>query len=265
MANSPIVYKYENTDISFLNENTHQMINATEMIKAFPNKRINDFLRLNQTKSFIKLLENKTGFPVLVVNNGGQRPGTLMHHKLGLKLASWLSDEFELWVYDRIEELLRQGHTTIYRPRRNEIHEHVNHQIQRENSKSIASELYGSNKNVNNIVKYYRYISYKMLGIYPNQIKKWAYENKVPNTIINKGSREILRYLSSSAPACMSLIENVITSNEKISINDIDDLIPIIEQLDPFFTKMIEIGHCSSDELEKHKFCEKIKHKLNEK
>lgn len=36
-----------------------------------------------------------------------------MHEKLALKFAAWLSPEFELWVYDRIQELLLQGHTAI--------------------------------------------------------------------------------------------------------------------------------------------------------
>jgi phage antirepressor YoqD-like protein len=34
-----------------------------------------------------------------------------MHQKLALKFAAWLNPEFELWVYDRIEELLRHGIT----------------------------------------------------------------------------------------------------------------------------------------------------------
>jgi len=32
-----------------------------------------------------------------------------MHRKLALKFAAWLSPEFELWVYDRIEELLLEA------------------------------------------------------------------------------------------------------------------------------------------------------------
>jgi len=36
------------------------MVNATQMCKAVPSKKINDFIRLNTTKSFIKMLESKT-------------------------------------------------------------------------------------------------------------------------------------------------------------------------------------------------------------
>jgi len=40
-------------------------------------------------------------------------PGTWMNQKLALKFAGWLSPEFELWVYDRIEELLTTGRTQL--------------------------------------------------------------------------------------------------------------------------------------------------------
>ena len=37
------------------------MVNATEMRKVFPNRRMNDFLRLKQTQEFIELLEAQDG------------------------------------------------------------------------------------------------------------------------------------------------------------------------------------------------------------
>ena len=36
-----------------------------------------------------------------------------MDEKLALKFASWLSPRFELWVYDRIQELLTNGETRL--------------------------------------------------------------------------------------------------------------------------------------------------------
>jgi hypothetical protein len=52
---------------------------------------------------------------VLRVVKGGEPhlQGTWMDEKLALKLASWLSPEFELWVYDRIQELLTTGKTEL--------------------------------------------------------------------------------------------------------------------------------------------------------
>lgn len=107
------VFTYKGTSITFQGGDADVMVNATEMIKAFPEKRINNFLRNEQTESFVELLESKTLKSVLAVNHGGRNPGTWMHQKLALKFAAWLSPDFELWVYDRIDELVRHGATAI--------------------------------------------------------------------------------------------------------------------------------------------------------
>ena len=36
-----------------------------------------------------------------------------MDEKLALKFAAWLSPRFELWVYDRIQELITTGETRL--------------------------------------------------------------------------------------------------------------------------------------------------------
>lgn len=115
-------FDYEGIDISFEFADGSRMINATEMIKPFKNKRINDFLRLKQTKEYIEALESRYGNSrnggkqeVLRIVQGG-RPelqGTWMDEKLALKFAAWLAVDFELWVYDRIFELLTTGKTEI--------------------------------------------------------------------------------------------------------------------------------------------------------
>lgn len=106
------VFNYNGCNIIF-ETNGEIMINASDMIKAFPAKRMNDFTMLNSTASFCSLLQSKAVNPVLIVNHGGIDPGTWMHQKLALKFAAWLSVEFEMWVYDRIEELLVTGKTEI--------------------------------------------------------------------------------------------------------------------------------------------------------
>ena len=52
---------------------------------------------------------------VLRIVQGGtpSLQGTWMDEKLALKFAAWLSPVFELWVYDRIEELLLTGKTEL--------------------------------------------------------------------------------------------------------------------------------------------------------
>lgn len=122
-----VKFNYEGQPITFEFADGNKMISATEMIKAFPGKRINNFLRNQQTKDFIGLLEeryansrigpNSTKREVLRVIKGGdasdQFQGTWMDEKLALKFAAWLAPEFELWVFDRIEELMTTGQTSL--------------------------------------------------------------------------------------------------------------------------------------------------------
>lgn len=108
------VFSYQNNPITF-SQDAEVMINATEMAKPF-GKNPNHFLRNDQAQSFIEVLQNqiaKSQSEIFKVSNGGTSPGTWMHQKLALKFAAWLSPEFELWVYDRIEELLLTGKTEV--------------------------------------------------------------------------------------------------------------------------------------------------------
>jgi len=118
-------FDYEGKPISFKFSDGNKMINATEMAKPFK-KRVNDFLRLNSTKDYILLLErryadsrngnsrNGKKETLRIVQGGSpELQGTWMDEKLALKFAAWLSSAFELWVYDRIEELLKTGKTEI--------------------------------------------------------------------------------------------------------------------------------------------------------
>ncbi len=111
-------FDYEGKPISFEFEDGKKMINATEMAKPF-NKRVDNFLRLKGSKDYILLLELRYSDvrerEVLRIVQGGtpELQGTWMDEKLALKFAAWLSPAFELWVYDRIQELLTTGKTEI--------------------------------------------------------------------------------------------------------------------------------------------------------
>lgn len=114
-------FDYEGHKISFEFEDGNKMINATHMAKAFK-KLVGHFLALKGTKDYISLLnsryrdsDNGTNKEVLRVVQGGnpELQGTWMDEKLALKFAAWLSPAFELWVYDKIEELLTTGATTL--------------------------------------------------------------------------------------------------------------------------------------------------------
>ena len=114
-------FQYEGQDITFEFSDGNKMINATEMAKPF-GKRMNNFLRIEGTKTYIELLESRyankrigKNREVLRVVKGGEPhlQGTWMDEMLALKFASWLSADFELWVYDRIQELLTTGKTEL--------------------------------------------------------------------------------------------------------------------------------------------------------
>lgn len=108
------IFKYEGNNIAFDFGNGQKMINATHIGKAF-GKLPSQFLRLDSTKSFILALERKSNVQKSHITQKGnsERAGTWMHEKLALKYAAWLDVRFELWIYDKIEELLTTGSTSI--------------------------------------------------------------------------------------------------------------------------------------------------------
>jgi len=99
------IKKFKNNLIAFDSES--ETINATDMIKAFPNKRMNDFTSLKQTQEFIKAYELKTGFPV-IKTSAGKYGGTYMSKLLAYKFAAWLSPEFELFVYETFDNVIQE-------------------------------------------------------------------------------------------------------------------------------------------------------------
>lgn len=116
-------FDYKGQSISFEFADGNKMVNATEMAKPF-GKPVGNFLKARHAKDYILLLEERYAKEktsegekkeVLRVVKGGdpESQGTWMDEKLALKFAAWLSPEFELWVYDRIQELLTTGKAEI--------------------------------------------------------------------------------------------------------------------------------------------------------
>ena len=109
--------------IAFEFSGENNLINATQMAQSFPGKKVNDFLRLKNTKDFVTALEARygnsrngnTNREVLRVVQGGtpELQGTWMDELLAIKFAGWLNAEFEIWMYERVRELLVTGQTSI--------------------------------------------------------------------------------------------------------------------------------------------------------
>jgi len=112
MNSQLMTFEYEANDVEFYTEkNGVVMVNATQMAKIY-NKRIDFFLKSENTKSFIKVLEF-TPFggnsdllkPEEILKTKG-KSGTWMHRILALKFAAWLDPRFELWVFSTIDKIL---------------------------------------------------------------------------------------------------------------------------------------------------------------
>ena len=126
MSNKKDLHKfdYKGKRISFDFGDGEEMVNASEIVKAF-GKRLRNFTRLQQTKDFILALEkemNSKGSDLSVWKKaiksvrGGNDPslrGTWYEKRLALKLAAWLNPEFEIWIFSRIEELLSNGKVSL--------------------------------------------------------------------------------------------------------------------------------------------------------
>lgn len=88
------------------------MVNATEMMKPFPNKRMSDFMDSQQTKNFMEacILNGNSRFISIGKESdlvtSVKKSGTWMHRFLALKFAAWLSPAFEVWVFSTIDEIL---------------------------------------------------------------------------------------------------------------------------------------------------------------
>jgi len=102
-------FMYQETQISFLVNGTDQnvMVNATEMAKLF-GKRIDNFLKADHTKRFIKSLETSPNTPP----NGGVltqwkgRNGMYFDRRLALKFAAWLDSDLEVWIFSTMDEII---------------------------------------------------------------------------------------------------------------------------------------------------------------
>lgn len=113
--------KYEGSPITFESKDCKMMVNATQMAKAFPRKRLNDIL---ESKEMIEYLQARnpeteisasTDSQFVKIIKGGipSLQGTWVDEKVALRIAQKLSPKFAVWVDDRVGELLKYGATAI--------------------------------------------------------------------------------------------------------------------------------------------------------
>jgi hypothetical protein len=95
-------------------------LSGTSMCQA-NGKLIADWMRTNEYIRYTERLSESMGIPIdrLVTSNPGQPSrggGTWIHPKLAIKLARWISVDFELWCDEHIETLMETGSTTLAEP-----------------------------------------------------------------------------------------------------------------------------------------------------
>ncbi len=89
----------------------------TDMAKA-TGRKVNDFLRLDNTQDFINELSSNTGYPAieLLIATAGNTGKTWAHPQIAIKFAGWLSPAFEVLMTSWIFELLSTRKVELEQP-----------------------------------------------------------------------------------------------------------------------------------------------------
>lgn len=92
------IKKFENSLIAFDFDN--EMVNATDILKSHPDKRMNDFLNLQSTKNYIEALSDilNTGEAGIIKTKRGKGGGTWVHRLLAYEVAKWVYPKLAVFV-----------------------------------------------------------------------------------------------------------------------------------------------------------------------
>jgi hypothetical protein len=108
-----IIYLFNEKEIHFLISNLDKdvLVNASEMASIFETKT-ESFLNLKETEEYIhtllKYLNLESETPkykredIIFTSDNS----TFMHRKLALKFASWLNMEFQIWLFETVDNIL---------------------------------------------------------------------------------------------------------------------------------------------------------------
>lgn len=100
---------YNGLDVSFTGDG---WFNATQAAERF-NKRPNDWLNLDETKTYISALSdisNTSQNGIWIKTKRGNNGGTWLHPELVVPFARWLDVRFSIWCDRQIRQLLTGTH-----------------------------------------------------------------------------------------------------------------------------------------------------------
>jgi len=104
--NSPIF------DISIF-EVKNGKINLTKICQSF-SKNVNEWKRLPSTQAFLKAYSDMGKTHITIYKgNSGKEQGTFGTREIALKLAQWISPEFEVFCIQKLDELFQTGKTEL--------------------------------------------------------------------------------------------------------------------------------------------------------
>lgn len=109
------IFNYDGAPVVF-QEGANGMINITPVVQKL-GKRLDNYMRLKQTREFIEILTEELGSrdAVIQVVQGGdpQLQGTYMCKVLAVNVAAWLHPRFNVWVFNTITKLLSEGSVSL--------------------------------------------------------------------------------------------------------------------------------------------------------
>lgn len=91
-------------------------VNLTKICQHF-GKRLDVWLKTKSTQRFLDAyMLTPNGGSIISSTSNGQEKGTFGDRKIALKLAEWISVDFEIWANDKLDTLLRTGKFELQKP-----------------------------------------------------------------------------------------------------------------------------------------------------
>lgn len=225
--------KYNDSQIEFEVINGQVFANATAMCKAFGKKPIN-WLRSVQTERYINAIKAKCENLTLVeTRQGGDNSGTWIHEKLILKLAQWLSVDFEIWCDEKIAELLRNGEAKKSpQSDYHQLSQHTQRPTQLQSSKVANSFAFKRLNGKQDAIDWNRKVTFTLTGKTPSELKDIAKKHNLPSKYRTSG-KEVVRYYKPEVAGAISLADwlhaNGETDDKALSLSKM--AIPVLEAI----------------------------------
>ncbi|MGL5964722.1 MAG: KilA-N domain-containing protein [Fusobacteriaceae bacterium] len=116
-SNNTAQNQVQNFDLSIL-EIVDGKVNLTKICQHF-GKRLDHWTKSQNTQRFLQAFKVITPNGGITINKGnnGQEQGSFAHPRIALKLAEWISVDFEIWANDKLYTLINTGKAELFTPK----------------------------------------------------------------------------------------------------------------------------------------------------